>query len=247
MALCVLISSPLSAQEFPELSGRIMDQAGLLDTKNTTNLTAKLEKLEQATTRQLVVATVNDLQGYDIADYGNRLARHWQLGQSADGNAEKDNGVLLLVAPNERRVRIEVGYGLEGILTDALASHIIEEHITPKFKEGNMRGGIVSGVYQITKQLELPPAEAQAALDALDAEKLWDYAALAFIIAVVIAIGIWIGVAGERSSRKGVSSWKDTSSSHRSRPRSSRTTRSRSRSFSGGGGSFGGGGASGGW
>ncbi|WP_234032214.1 TPM domain-containing protein [Parerythrobacter jejuensis] len=244
-ATCVLVASPLAAQDFPELTGRIVDQAGLLDEKNTTNLTEKLRKLEETTTRQLVVATVNDLEGYDIADYGNRLARHWQLGRGANDNAEKDNGVLLLVAPNERRVRIEVGYGLEGVITDALASHIIQESIAPKFRQGNMRGGIVSGVYQIAKQLELPPEEAQGALEDLASEKLWDDGGLVFVVALVLVIGIWIGLFGGRGKGRGkrVSSWNYTSSSRRSRSSSSRS----SSSFRGGGGSFGGGGASGGW
>src|SRR5690606_15011019 len=112
--LCAL-AVPGTAQTFRELAGRVVDEANLLDPAQEAALTAKREGLENTTTRQLVVATVSDLEGYDIADYGYQLGRAWGIGQAADGNAEKDNGVILLVAPNERKVRVEVGYGLEGI------------------------------------------------------------------------------------------------------------------------------------
>ena len=117
LALGLLVAAGALAQTFPALSGRVVDQAGLLAPDRRTALEAKLKAREDRTTDQIVVATVRSLEGREIEDYANRLFRHWQLGQR-----EKNNGALLLVAPNERKVRIEVGYGLEGALTDALWS-----------------------------------------------------------------------------------------------------------------------------
>ena len=150
-----LIASPLAAQSFPALSGRVVDQANILPANVEAQLTAELADLETQSNRQLVVATVNSLEGYDIADYGYRLGREWGIGQEGE-----DNGAILLVAPNERRVRIEVGYGLEGYLTDALSSLIIQNAILPRFREGDMPGGVVAGAQAITSQLQLPPEEA---------------------------------------------------------------------------------------
>src|SRR3546814_12759715 len=101
--------------------------------------------------RQVVVATLADLQGYDIADYGYRLGRTWGIGQKGE-----DNGALLIVAPGERTVRIEVGYGLEGILTDAMSSIIKQRAIIPHFKKDDYPGGIAAGVNEIGK-LPAPP------------------------------------------------------------------------------------------
>ncbi len=149
-------AAPLAAQpQFPELTGRVVDQADLLTPEAEAALTARLEALETQSQRQLVVATVPDLQGYDIADYGYQLGRHWGL-----GDKERNDGALLIVAPNERKVRIEVGYGLEGYLTDALSSLIIQNQILPRFRDGDFPGGIVAGTDAIIAQLQLPPEEA---------------------------------------------------------------------------------------
>lgn len=150
-----LFASPLAAQSFPALTGRVVDQANILPAETEAQLTAQLEALEAQSTRQLVVATVNSLEGYDISDYGYRLGREWGIGQEGE-----DNGAILLVAPNERRVRIEVGYGLEGYLTDALSSLIIQNVILPEFRNGDMPGGVVAGSEAIIAQLQLPPDEA---------------------------------------------------------------------------------------
>ena len=105
--LLLLVASPAAAQTFPQLTGRVVDGANLLSPADEAELTGKLAALEQASSRQLVVATVPDLQGYPIEDYGYQLGRHWGIGQKG-----ANNGTILLVAPTERRVRIEVGYGL---------------------------------------------------------------------------------------------------------------------------------------
>ena len=137
--LSPLVAAP-GDPNFPVLSGRIVDQAGILGTQDKADIRAKLEALEKNSSDQLVLVTLTSLQGFDIADYGVRLGRHWQIGQK-----DKNNGVLLIVAPKERKVRIEVGYGLEGSLTDALSTAIIQQKILPRFRAGDMPGGIRLG------------------------------------------------------------------------------------------------------
>lgn len=151
-----LLSSPLAAQpEFPPLTGRVVDAAGIIPDDVEAQLASRLAALETQSQRQLVVATVPDLQDYDIADYGYQLGRAWGI-----GDAERNDGALLIVAPNERKVRIEVGYGLEGYLTDALSALIIQNQILPHFRDGDMPAGIVAGTDVIIDQLQLPPDEA---------------------------------------------------------------------------------------
>jgi uncharacterized protein len=134
---------------FPPLSGRVVDQANIITTEARARLDAALRAHEDATTDQLVVATVPTLQGREIEEFANRLFRHWQLGQKA-----RNNGALLLVAPTERKVRIEVGYGLEGGLTDAIARTIITTAIAPRFRQGDFSGGIEAGVSAILDVLK---------------------------------------------------------------------------------------------
>lgn len=151
-----LLAQGAFAQTFPKLTGGVVDNANLLPPDVEARLTEKLDALERQSGRQLVVATLPDLQGYDIADYANRLFRTWGIGQK-----DKDDGALLIVAPNERKVRIEVGYGLEGVLTDAQTSLIIQNDITPRFKASDMPGGVEAGVDRIATLLKLPPEEAK--------------------------------------------------------------------------------------
>jgi uncharacterized protein len=127
--------------DYPTLSGRVVDQANVITPQSRSALETKLKDLEDKSSIQLVVATVKSLQGTDVETYANGLFRTWKLGQ-----AQKNNGVLLLVAPAEHKVRIEVGYGLEGTLTDALSSVIIASAIIPRFKAGDFSGGIERGV-----------------------------------------------------------------------------------------------------
>ena len=165
--LAAVLASPAWAQAFPALSGRVVDQADLLDPAQEAALTQRLEALESASSRQLVVATIPDLQGYPIEDYGYRLGRHWGIGQS-----QANNGTILLVAPNDRKVRIEVGYGLEPILTDALSNQIIQTEILPRFRQGDMAGGIIAGADAVIAQLGAPPEQAeQRALQAAEAQR----------------------------------------------------------------------------
>jgi uncharacterized protein len=150
------LATPAAAQTFPQLTGRVVDNAHLLTPAQITDLTSKSAALEAQTGRQFVVATVPSLEGRTIEDYGYRLGRTWAIGQKG-----KDDGVILLVAPSEHKVRIETGYGARVFLTDAVSSIIIREAILPRFKAGDMGGGVVAGADQIIKQMSLPPAEAQ--------------------------------------------------------------------------------------
>ncbi|MEO7364690.1 MAG: TPM domain-containing protein, partial [Sphingomicrobium sp.] len=152
----VVTGAPALAQTFPPLAGRVVDQAGLLRPEQVLDLTSKSEALEAKTGRQLVVATVKSLEGRTIEDYGYRLGRTWAIGQKG-----KDDGVILLVAPNEKKVRIETGYGARVFMTDALSSIIVRESILPRFKAGDFGGGITAGADQIVKTMSLSPADAQ--------------------------------------------------------------------------------------
>jgi uncharacterized protein len=150
------LAAPAAAQKFPPLTGRVVDTAGLMSPAQQQALTQKLANLEQASSRQLVVATVPDLQGYPLEDYGYKLGRAWGIGQKG-----ANNGVILLVAKNDRKVRIEVGYGLEPILPDVFNQSVIDEKIVPAFKNGDYPGGINAGVDALIEQLQAPPEAAE--------------------------------------------------------------------------------------
>src|SRR5208282_1448080 len=141
VVIVCLLATLAFAFDFPPLTGRVVDQANVMTPAARSAVEAKLKDLEEKSSIQLVVATAKSLQGSDIETYANELFRFWKLGE-----AKKNNGVLLLVAPNEHKVRIEVGYGLEGTLTDALASVIISSAIVPRFKANDYSGGIQRGV-----------------------------------------------------------------------------------------------------
>jgi uncharacterized protein len=153
-ALAVLILAAgltlpaLAALTFPPLTGRIVDQAGIIPADARAQLDSKLAALEEKTTDQLVVVTLSSLQGTDIADYGYQLGRAWGIGQKG-----KNNGALLIIVPSEHDVRIEVGYGLEGDLTDAVSRLIIENAMLPRFRANDYPGGIERGVDDIIQVL----------------------------------------------------------------------------------------------
>jgi uncharacterized protein len=162
--LWIVSAQAIAAPSFPALTGRVVDNANVLSPDVREQLTEKLQALEDRTTRQLVVVTLPSLQGYDIADYGYQLGRSWGIGQK-----KENNGVLFIIVPSERQVRIEVGYGLEPILTDALSEVILSERVLPKFRAGDMQGGIVDGTNAIIEQLTLDAPAAKARVE--DAER----------------------------------------------------------------------------
>ncbi len=254
LVIALLLVLPAAAQskiDFPPLTGRVVDQANLLDPATEQALTEKLAALEASSTDQLVVVTVNSLQDQEIEDYGYQLGRAWGIGQK-----ENDNGALLIVAPNERKVRVEVGYGLEPILTDAFSSQVIRNDILPSFRDGDYQAGVIRGVDALIAQLSLDPAEAQARAQAAAAEQA-DTKGDSIIPLVIIA-GLFLFIfliamrsgRGRRSNVSSILLWA-----------ASEALRNSGRGgggwggdggfggggFGGGGGSFGGGGASGGW
>lgn len=230
LLLCAIYAAagqPAIAAEpkFPPLTGRVVDEAVLLSAPVRDRIAGWLEEFERTSKRQVVVVTVKDLQGYPIEDFGYRLGRAWGIGEK-----DRNTGAILLVAPKERTVRIEVGYGLEGELTDAISRAIIEQNILPAFKDGNYEQGIVNGTAAILKVLGWDGATSGAVIDAPEnAQELPPIPLLILIILFIIFRFGWNAIFGGRHGR-GV--W---------------GSRSRGGGFSGRGGSFGGGGASGRW
>ena len=184
---------------FPALTGRVVDGAGIVPAEARSRIEGKLKAYEDKTSDQVVVATLPDLQGTTIEDFANRLFRTWALGQK-----KTNNGVLLLVAPKERKVRIEVGYGLEGALTDALSKVIITTAITPRFKTGDYAGGIEAGVDAIVSILsgdaEQWHRRAEVRGDEVDPKLV-----VLFIVVFVaiLALFFWIGGGSARGRGDG--------------------------------------------
>ena len=245
LLLALAMAAPAAAQTFPALTGQVVDEAGILPPEVQSQLTAKLAALEQQSQRQLVVVTVPSLQGYEISDYGYRLGRQWGI-----GTKERNDGAMLLVAPNERKVRIEVGYGLEPVLTDGMSFLIINNAILPRFKAGDLPGGIVAGTDAIIQQLTLPADEARQLAARADKQQQDRDEGFPFGLILWLAIFFFFfvlpmirGVRGGRAYRGGapVILFPGGFGGGRSGGGFG------GGGFSGGGGSFGGGGASGSW
>jgi len=175
LSLLFLLGILSAAPNFPTLWGVVVDEASLLSSEQKQSIESKIEAFHSTTDAQIVVAILKSLQGYAIADFGYQLGRHWGI-----GSKEKNNGVLLIVAPKEREVRIEVGYGLEGVLSDYAASRIIQGTIIPQFKNGDMPKGIEAGVDAIIKQISNP---AEATQESKSFESDSDIFSTFFIIA----------------------------------------------------------------
>jgi uncharacterized protein len=248
ISLALLVASAaIAAPTFPKLTGRVVDEANLLSAQTEAQLTAQLADLEQKSSDQLVVVTLSSLQGYEIEDYGYQLGRAWGIGQKG-----QNNGVLLIVAPSERRVRIEVGYGLEGILTDALASTIIQAAVLPRFRAGDMEGGVVAGAEALIQQLALDPAEAAArAAEAARTRPAPESEVDPLVALIVILVIFFVLQSAFRRAARAQrrSPWR--SAAGMGLPPVIITDWGRGGGFGGGfgggGGSFGGGGSSGGW
>src|SRR5215469_7488172 len=156
LCLVLPLQTAEAAPKFPTLTGRVVDDAHILSQQTRDDLDQKLAALEAKTSRQLVVVTLPSLQGYEISDYGYQLLRAWGIGQK-----QTNNGAIFIVAPNERKVRVEVGYGLEGVLTDALSSVILQREVLPRFRQGDMQGGVVAGTRALVEQLGLDTSTAE--------------------------------------------------------------------------------------
>jgi uncharacterized protein len=184
------LAAPASAQTFPQLTGRVVDQADILRPEQELDLSTKSETLQAQTGRQFVVATVKSLEGRPIEDYAYQLGRHWGIGQK-----EEDDGVILLVAPNERKVWIATGYGAGAFLTDAVSGVIIREAILPHFKKNppDYGAGISAGADAIIKQMSLPPEQAQANVaEARKQESARHEAGAGFLPVIFILIVLFI-------------------------------------------------------
>jgi uncharacterized protein len=248
-AALLLLVLPALALDFPALTGRVVDDANILNATTRASLEQKLADLETKTTNQLVVVTLKSLQGTTIEDFGVQLGRRWQIGQRG-----KNNGVLLIVAPTERKVRIEVGYGLEGSLTDAVSRLIIENSILPRFRANDYPGGISRGADDIIQVLSGDAEEfKQRAAQRPDAApRSIDFGMLLALLIVIWIVATLVRQSARQSAHarrrgsiwgtgwgggwgggdwSGGSSWSSGSGG----------------GFSGGGGSFGGGGSSGSW
>ncbi len=244
-ALAALLFACLSvfAANFPALTGRIVDQANIIPAATRAAILPKLVDLETKSGIQLVVATVASLEGEEIEPYANELFRSWKLGEKT-----KNNGVLLLVAPKEHRVRIEVGYGLEGTLTDALSNIIITNAMLPRFKTGDYGGGVSRGVDDIITVLTTDSSEWQKRPAVrLDHQQSTDPTSW-LLIAIAICLGMLLIVSpGFRWLAMNILfSILLNSGGSRGGGFSSGGS-SDGGGFSGGGGSSGGGGASGSW
>jgi uncharacterized protein len=169
LALLAALASPAAAQTFPKFKGFVVDDANVLSPQAEQELTAKLDALQRDTKRQLVVATIADLQGYPLADYGYQLGRAWGVGLK-----DANNGAIMFIAPNnppgQRGPRIEVGYGLEPILPDAVAYQVINRDMMPRLKAGDISGAMTAGTDALVAQLRASPEEAQAKVNQAVAE-----------------------------------------------------------------------------
>ena len=247
--LVLMILLPLSAKlNLPGLKMMVNDEAGILNKQEELELESLLRVIKERTSAEMVLVIVKNLQGLAIEDYSMRLAEKWKVGK-----ADRDNGVILLVSTGDRKIRLEVGYGLEGILTDARSSYIINENILPSFRKNDYFGGIkagivsagglISGEYEITNE---DMTEYQKRLDERTDSGGFPFGIVIFILFLILSrrrggglftalfLGSMLGGRGGFGGGSGGFSGGSGSSGGFG-------------GFSGGGGSFGGGGASGGW
>ena len=261
--LMLVAAAPAIAADpaFPPLTGRVVDAAHVLTPEVISELTQRSATVEGQSGRQLVVATVPSLGGLEIEDYGYKLGRAWGIGEKG-----KNDGLILLVAPNERKVRIEVGYGLEGDVTDALSSVVINQKILPRFKAGDIPGGVQAGGDALADLLALPSDElkqksAEATAQPRQAAER-PRASHGIPIVAIVFIMIWVFsmIFGRRGGRGGGAGWLPWVILGAMSNRGGRDDDwggggggggfgggGGGGGFSGGGGSFGGGGSSGSW
>jgi len=250
--LLLAFARPALAAEpkFPALTGRVVDDAGILNPSTVKQLDTMLAQHEKATGQQVVVVTLPSLQGYSIEEFGYQLGRHWGIGQK-----DKNTGALLIVAPKEHKVRIEVGYGLEGELTDAKSSVIIQNHILPQFRRGDFNGGVIAGTRAILKVLgsQTEGAEPPASTTAKGIGSIDPALVIGVLVAIWLLYAILMGEMARNPRiirRIGRSSYVGPGGFYGGFGGGSSGggfSGGGGGGFSGGGGSFGGGGASGSW
>ncbi|MFN7960895.1 MAG: TPM domain-containing protein [Thermoanaerobaculia bacterium] len=238
----MLSASGASAREIPYLSGRVVDEAGLLSSDARARIDARLAALEEAKGSQVAVLTIASLEGEDLADYSHRVAETWKLGR-----AKTNDGVLLLVARDDRKMRLEVGYGLEGAIPDAIAHRILDEIVRPRFREGDFGGGIEAGIEAVDKLVRgepLPEPKAPSGRGVF---------ITAPVLVLLVFLVIFLLTSSRRPPGRGGGGWRWSSGSGWGGSGWSVGSSGGSDwssgggGFSGGGGSFGGGGSSSGW
>ena len=236
--LSIFLANSIFALSVPSLTSPIVDNANLISDGVEQNINNQLEELSNSTGIQLAVLTIPTLEGEVLESYSMKVAETWKL-----GSAEKDTGVLLLIALEERSIRIEVGYGLEGVLTDTKCGLIIRNIIAPEFRNGNYQAGIVNAVNNITGLVK--GDESLVSKKVLN-ESSGDSSAFIFM-GIVLLYGFIFVMAVVTSKKRGPR----TGTGTRTTPYVHNVPRSfgggSGGGFSGGGGGFGGGGASGGW
>lgn len=241
LLLCLWPFAAAAEPVYPALTGRVVDEANILSLAARQRVETRLAEHETATTNQVAVVTLSSLQGYSIEEFGVGLGRAWGIGQKG-----RDNGVLLIVAPSERKVRIEVGYGLEGTLTDALSHDIIENRILPEFRAGRMEAGVEAGVSGVLSALQGDYTPARPTDDR-------DFSALFgpwILLGAMLLFFFVIDRGYRRTAREPLDSWGASASGGSSGGGGFGGGGGFSGGgggFGGGGGGFGGGGASGGW
>lgn len=246
IVILLFLSAGTSAYglDVPRLEGRINDKAGVLSTSAKAELDNYLAAVEKATGAQIALLTVPSLEGDSLESYSLRVTENWEL-----GSAEKDNGALLLVAMEERKIRIEVGYGLEPVLTDAMSGYIIREVIVPDFKSGNFDRGIAAGLQAMGGVVTGDTPISVEQIQESQREEESGGVSIFFIVFILLFV---FGRFGRyrRYRRRGMSPmgafFIGSMLGGATRGGSSSGGFS-SGGFSGGGGGFGGGGASGGW
>lgn len=207
--LATLSAGPAHAQTYPRPTGYVVDAADILPPGEEAALSSRLQALDQSTGTQLAVVTVPSLEGREIEDYGIGLLRAWGVGQ-----ADTDRGAILLVAPNERRVRIEVGFGLEPVLTDALTSTIIRREIIPRFRTGDLAGGTVAGADALIGHLQLPAEEQRTRAEQAQQEQVQsrqgrgvNWISIVFWLVVLGFVLLPAVIGGMRSGRRQKGPW----------------------------------------
>lgn len=248
LVLLLILASPALAAEpkFPALTGRVVDDAHVLNSSTQNELAIMLTAHERATGEQVVVVTLESLQGHTIEDYGYQLGRHWGIGHKGT-----NNGVLLIVVPREHRVRIEVGYGLEGQLTDATSRTIIEKDIVPNFRRGDFNAGVLAGTTSILKVLgggeSVHPSTGWSAPDDSNDEMTGWMSLL--IVFFLVSWLIWVVLRDASTGRNEIflRAGRRPLRIYRGLGGGGFSSGGSGGGFSGGGGSFGGGGASGSW
>ena len=243
-----LISGRVSALDVPPLRGRVNDYAAVLTQDQARTLEAQLAQFEQETGHQVALLTIPTLEGEDIEGFSIRVAENWKIGKKGF-----DNGVILVVAVNDRRLRLEVGYGLEGVLPDAIAKTITSQYIVPRFRSQDYAGGIIAGIDAVLRVIKKDPLPESARKSDGPRNSTFDSFLMLAITIAVFGLMAFASTANRRKSNMWAARGRHRGPMIFGGPGGFGgggffgSGGSGGGGFSGGGGSFGGGGASDSW